>query len=134
MYYFWKNKAEIESINEVLKKIRFILQIPSNFLYLCWFFISGFALYAYLQSGKVGIAIFGVGSILFALPAFMFTYWLKNEFFKPIVKNWQKVLYPWVIGVFTLATVACLLFNPIEFFMSLFDWYEFFNLNFEEIA
>lgn len=130
MYYFWKHQDEIDSINAVLKKIRFILKIPSGFLYFCWFFLSGFSLYAYLHSGQVGIGIFAVGTILFAMPALMFSYWLKDEFFKPIEKSWQIFLYPWMIAVFTMATGACFLYSPIDFFLDLPDWYNFINLHF----
>ncbi|TWX65943.1 hypothetical protein ESZ36_16705 [Colwellia demingiae] len=130
MYYFWKNQGEIDSINIVLKKIRFILKIPSSFLYMCWFFISGFSLYAYLNSGQVGVGIFTVGTILFAIPALMFSYWLKDDFFKPIEKDWQKFLYPWVIVIFTIATGTCFLYSPIDFFLDLPDWYNFIHLHF----
>jgi hypothetical protein len=134
MYYFWRNQDEIHSINAVLKKIRFILKIPSSFLYICWFFLSGFSLYAYLQSGQVGIGIFSVGTMLFALPAAMFSYWLKDDFFKPIKNNWQRVLYPWVIGTFALATIACFLYSPIDFFFDLFDWHEFINIHWKTLS
>jgi hypothetical protein len=132
MYYFWKHQGEIDSINAVLKKIRFILKIPSSFLYFCWFFLSGFSLYAYLHSGQVGIGIFAVGTILFAMPALMFSYWLKDEFFQPIEKDWQKLLYPWMIRAFAITTGACFLYSPIDFFLDIGDWVEFIEIHLDD--
>jgi hypothetical protein len=130
MFYFWKNPNEINSINSVIKKCRFILKLPSSFLYICWFFLSGFSLYAYQHHGEVGTAIFLGGSILFALPAFMFSYWLKDEFFKPIEKEWQQKLYPWIIGFYSLIVLASFLYNQISILFDLTDWYDFLYIHF----
>ncbi|MCC2616169.1 hypothetical protein LJ739_07950 [Aestuariibacter halophilus] len=129
MYYFWRNQEHIETINTAIRKVRFVLKLPSSFLLGCWLFVTGFSLYAYLHVGQVGLAIFLVGSTLFAMPALMFMWWLKNDFFKPIEHRWQEVLYPWVIGVFLLSAVACILYSPISLFFSIWDWIEFIQLH-----
>lgn len=127
--YFWRNQDQIAAINHVMRKLGFILKLPASFCWVCWFFVTGMAVGAYQDYGTVGIEIFALASMLFLLPALIFTFSDSYLFFKPIAHRWQEILYPWFIGALFLFAVGFFLYTPISFFLSLRDWYEFIQIH-----